>query len=319
MRGNILFMVLFPHISLHSSFCQRCRSFSSLPFVCFVRTHGLEFAWRTAHFPVKLVFYKSQTLRRNWRTPFFERISLYKWGPRPLVSPVPAKTCFLRELIWRTARIWLPIHTPYIHMLLRRSTTRYNTKRCRNASHIYCIFYEVFFSNGSAPKMELIILHSWKILYSLTYFNNIIVWFLIANVCLYLLAFRSLLSFGKFFIKKICCSVVSYTLCAPTVWPSTSVELRTSWYCFIARNTIWQRQLLWVCIHIWWIKRQPQYSSSHTHPSPRVVSPAVDHSTPLQQQEGGSQQVRNHKKQQAEFFPTITRTYTNAHTHTHGR
>ena len=86
MRGNILFMVLFPHISLHSSFCQRCRSFSSLPLLCLVRTHGLEFAWRTAHFPVKLVFYKSQTLRRNWRTPLFERISLYKWGPRALLT-----------------------------------------------------------------------------------------------------------------------------------------------------------------------------------------------------------------------------------------
>ena len=79
---------LFPHISLHSSFCQRCRSFSSLPFVCLVCTHGLEFAWRTAHFPVKLVFYKSQTLRRNWRTPFFERISLYKWGPWACVKDI---------------------------------------------------------------------------------------------------------------------------------------------------------------------------------------------------------------------------------------
>ena len=43
------------------------------PYPSYVRTHGSELAWRTAHFSVKFSFYKSHGVRREWRTPSFVR------------------------------------------------------------------------------------------------------------------------------------------------------------------------------------------------------------------------------------------------------
>ena len=45
-----------------------CHSNHSFPFQSVVRTHGSQCEWRTTHSHVKFAFYKSQSLRRNWRT-----------------------------------------------------------------------------------------------------------------------------------------------------------------------------------------------------------------------------------------------------------
>lgn len=60
-RGNISIyftqLYQFHAVFRISSFCHWSRFVIS---PVSVRTHGLKFPWRTAHFPVKFVFYKSQ-------------------------------------------------------------------------------------------------------------------------------------------------------------------------------------------------------------------------------------------------------------------
>jgi len=78
-------MVLFLHISLHSSFCQRCRSFSSR-FCAYCVRMRQSFRGGPHIFPSSLFFITCKDCLETGVRHLLSVRHVYKWGPRTLCS-----------------------------------------------------------------------------------------------------------------------------------------------------------------------------------------------------------------------------------------
>ncbi len=93
---------------------------TSSPCLQNVHTQGSEFTYRSAHSPIKLVFYRSQPLRMKWLTPLSGPVlcvrHLYKWDPRSWRQTNKKPKLSLKYVHNRECNLWF-LHSVLFHSL----------------------------------------------------------------------------------------------------------------------------------------------------------------------------------------------------------